>query len=69
MAAAVDDGGTDWSIARRRSPILSGKKEGKPYVREDFTDCLNDVLEGLKNRVWSLGQKFRVVSDAENRRR
>ena len=55
MAAAVDDGGTDWSIARRRSLILSGKKEGKPYVREDFTDCLNDVLEGLKNHVAAFG--------------
>ena len=55
MAAAVDDGGTDWSIARRRSLILSGKKEGKPYVKEDFTDCLNDVLEGLKNDVATFG--------------
>ena len=59
MAAAVDDGGTDWSIARRRSLILSGKKEGKPYVREDFTDCLNDVLEGLKNHVAAFGHLAR----------
>ncbi len=26
----------DWSIVRRRSVILSGKQDGKPYVREDF---------------------------------
>ena len=30
MAAAVDDGGTDWSIARRRSLILSSKRKVSP---------------------------------------
>ncbi len=43
MAASVDDG-TDWAIVRRRSVILSGKKEGKPYVREDSTDSLVSIL-------------------------
>ena len=56
MADSGDDGGTDWAIARWRSLIRSGKKDGKPYVREDFTDCLNDVLEGLlKNHVAAFG--------------
>ena len=47
IAASVDDG-TDWAIVRRRSVILSGKKEGKPYVREDFTDSLGSIIESVK---------------------
>ena len=45
MATAAPDE-TDWAIARRRSLILSGRKDGKPYVREDFSECLVEVLEG-----------------------
>ena len=52
MAASVDDG-TDWAIVRRRSVILSGEKEGKPYVREDFTDSLVSILESVKENVAS----------------
>ena len=42
-------------IVRRRSVILSGKKEGKPYVREDFTDSLNSILTCLKDHVARFG--------------
>ena len=35
--------------------ILSGKKEGKPYVREDFTDSLVSILESVKENVASFG--------------
>ena len=38
-----------------RSVILSGKQDGKPYVREDFTDSLNEILECLKIHVASFG--------------
>ena len=55
MATAAPDE-TDWAIARRRSLILSGKKDGKPYVREDFSECLVEVLEGsLNNHVAAFG--------------
>ena len=54
MAAAADDG-TDWAIIRRRSVIVSGKKEGKPFVREDFTDSLVSILENVKENVASFG--------------
>ena len=53
MATAAPD---DWAIARRRSLILSGKKDGKPYVREDFSECLVAILEGpLKSHVAAFG--------------
>ena len=53
MATAAPD---DWAIARRRSLILSGKKDGKPYVREDFSECLVEILEGsLKSHVAAFG--------------
>ena len=55
MEASVEDDGTDWAIVRRRSVILSGKKEGKPYVREDFTDSLNSILTCLKDHVAAFG--------------
>ena len=45
----------DWSIVRRRSVILSGKQDGKPYFRENFTDSLNEILECLKSHVSSFG--------------
>ena len=54
MAAAADDG-TDWAIIRRRSVIVSGKKEGKPFVREDFTDSLVSILENVKENLASFG--------------
>ncbi len=52
--AAVDDE-TGWAVARRRSVILSGKKDGKPFVREDFTDSLNEILTCLKDHVAAFG--------------
>ena len=55
MEASAEDDGTDWAIVRRRSVILSGKKEGKPYVREDFTDSLNSILTCLKDHVAAFG--------------
>ena len=64
MAAAVDDG-TDWAIITRRSVIVSGKKEGKPFVREDFTDSLLSILENVKENVASFGEEFRMVSKLE----
>ena len=51
----MEDDGTDWAIVRRRPVILSGKKEGKPYVREDFTDSLNSILTCLKDHVAAFG--------------
>ena len=51
--AAVDDE-TGWAVAIRRSVILSGKKDGKPFVREDFTDSLNEILTCLKDHVAAL---------------
>ena len=52
--AAVDDE-TGWAVARRRSVILSGKKDGKRFVREDFTDSLNEILTCLKDHVVAFG--------------
>ena len=54
MAAAADDR-TDWAIIRRRSVIVSGKKESKPFVREDFTDSLVSILENVKENLASFG--------------
>ena len=53
---ARDDAIPAWAIVRRRSVILSGKKDGKPYVREDFTDSLVSILESVKEKnVCSFG--------------
>ena len=49
------DGGTDWAIASQLYIRGGGGKEGTPYVREDFTDSLNSILECLKNHVASIG--------------
>ena len=58
-ASAVDDdtveapaqrNGMETSVeadSGRSSVILSRKQDGKPYVREDFTDSLNEILECL----------------------
>ena len=35
--------------------IVSGKKEGKPFVREDFTDSLVSILENVKENLASFG--------------
>ena len=55
MESSVEDVRTDWSIVRRRAVILSGKQDGKPYVREDITDSLNVISECLKNHAASFG--------------
>ena len=55
MKSPVEDLGTDWSIVRRRSVILSGKQEDRPYVREDFSESLVSILESVKDNVASFG--------------
>ena len=55
--AAVDDE-TGWAVARRRSVILSGKNLSgsfRIFVREDFTDSLNEILTCLKDHVAAFG--------------
>ena len=54
MATAADDG-TVWETIRRRSVILSGKQDGKPFAREDFSSPLVSILENVKVNVASFG--------------